>query len=117
MERYAGVLVPLFALREDADFGCGDVAALRHFIDWAVGHGFRLVQLLPVNETGGDNSPYNAISSVALDPTTIAPHEIKDLQPEEIASIAGQHRVAVRYTASLMKTKEDSSVCLLRFPA
>ena len=26
--------------------------------------GFKLVQLLPINETGGDNSPYNAISSV-----------------------------------------------------
>jgi 4-alpha-glucanotransferase len=28
--------------------------------------------MLPINETGPDNSPYNAISALALDPTTIA---------------------------------------------
>ena len=30
-----------------------------------------MLQVLPVNETGGDNSPYNAISSVALDPALL----------------------------------------------
>lgn len=94
MDRRAGVLVPLFALRGDGDFGCGDVAALRGFIDWAAAHRFRLVQLLPVNETGGDNSPYNAISSVAIEPTTMDVHAIVDLQPGEITSIAEQHNLA-----------------------
>ncbi|HEY1581536.1 MAG TPA: 4-alpha-glucanotransferase [Chthoniobacterales bacterium] len=70
-EKVAGVLAPLFALRMEDDLGVGDVAALRHFIDWARAIGFQLVQLLPINETGGDNSPYNAISSRALDPTTL----------------------------------------------
>ena len=93
-EKCAGVLVPLFALRGSADFGCGDLAALRRFIDWSAAHGFRLVQLLPVNETGGDNSPYNAISSVAIEPTTLDPHAILDLQPGEIAAIAEQHNVS-----------------------
>jgi 4-alpha-glucanotransferase len=93
-DRHAGVLVPLFALRGASDFGCGDVAALRQFVDWAAAHGFRLVQLLPVNETGGDNSPYNAISSVAMEPTTIDPLAIADLSPEEIERIAGEHDIA-----------------------
>jgi 4-alpha-glucanotransferase len=69
--KIAGILAPLFALRSPNDLGVGDLAALRDFIDWSAEHGFRVVQLLPVNETGNDNSPYNAISSVALDPTTI----------------------------------------------
>lgn len=94
MTRQAGVLVPLFALRGETDFGCGDVAALRRFIDWSVAHEFRLVQLLPVNETGGDNSPYNAISSVAIEPTTIDPHALPDLFSGEIASITEQHNLA-----------------------
>ena len=64
----AGVLTPLFALRSENDFGCGDTGALRGFIEWAAAHGFRCVQLLPVNETGADHSPYNAISSVAIEP-------------------------------------------------
>ena len=77
----AGLLAPLFALRSDDDLGIGDVECLRQFVDWAADIGFELVQLLPVNETGNDNSPYNAISSVALDPTTIyvSPHSIPDL--------------------------------------
>src|SRR3954468_3046367 len=70
-EKIAGILAPLFALRRDDDLGIGDIEALRQFIDWASEIGFRLVQLLPINETGGDNCPYNAISSVAIEPTTL----------------------------------------------
>lgn len=81
----AGVLTPLFALRGENDFGCGDTGALRGFIVWAAMHGFRCVQLLPVNETGADHSPYNAISSVAIEPTTIDLTALPDLQPSEIA--------------------------------
>ncbi len=69
--RIAGVLAPLFALRTENDLGIGDLDALRQFIDWAEKTGFQLVQLLPINETGRDNSPYNAISSVAIDPMTL----------------------------------------------
>jgi 4-alpha-glucanotransferase len=70
-KRIAGVLVPLFALRGEDDLGIGDIGALREFIDWAAEIGFKLVQLLPINETGADNSPYNAISALAIEPTTL----------------------------------------------
>ena len=87
----AGVLAPLFALRSETDLGIGDTEALRQFVDWAHDIGFRLVQLLPINETGNDNSPYNAISSVAIDPTTIAitPAAIPDLTPEDLQAVLG----------------------------
>ena len=79
--RIAGVLIPLFALRSETDQGIGDVGTLRRFVDWAAAAGFTLIQLLPINETGGDNSPYNAISSMALDPTTLelTPDALPDL--------------------------------------
>jgi 4-alpha-glucanotransferase len=88
-KKIAGVLAPLFALRREDDLGIGDVAALREFIDWAAGIGFRLVQLLPINETGGDNSPYNAISAMAIEPTTLylAPGSPKDLTPEDFDAV------------------------------
>ena len=70
-KKIAGVLVPLFALRGEDDLGIGDIGALREFIDWSAGNGFKLVQLLPINETGADNSPYNAISALAIEPTTL----------------------------------------------
>src|SRR3954467_7382547 len=80
-KKIAGLLVPLFALRGEGDLGIGDVAALREFIDWSAENGFRLVQLLPINEIGADNSPYNAISARALEPTTLhlAPGSPADL--------------------------------------
>jgi 4-alpha-glucanotransferase len=85
--KIAGILAPLFALRGKNDLGVGDVGALRDLVDWASDNGFRVVQLLPVNETGNDNSPYNAISSVALDPLTIelTPEAVPELTPESIA--------------------------------
>src|SRR5690349_4089346 len=87
--RIAGILAPLFALRTESDLGIGDLEGLRQFIDWSHKIGFRLVQLLPINETGGDNSPYNAISARALDPTTLhlAPGSPTDLSAESFADI------------------------------
>ena len=84
-KKIAGVLAPLFALRREDDLGVGDVAALREFIDWAAEIGFKLVQLLPINETGNDNSPYNAISAMAIEPTTLhlAPGSPKDLTHQD----------------------------------
>ena len=91
-ERIAGVLAPLFALRTEDDLGIGDVAGLRQFIDWARNIGFKLVQLLPINETGGDNSPYNAISSRAIDPTTLqlAPGVPEDLSTEDFVEVTAR---------------------------
>ena len=87
--RIAGILAPLFALRSDADLGVGDIASLRELIDWAAGTGFRLVQLLPINETGADNSPYMAVSSSAIEPTTleITPDAVPGLAQADLDSI------------------------------
>jgi 4-alpha-glucanotransferase len=84
--------VPLFALRGTDDLGIGDTGALREFIDWVAQIGFKLVQLLPINETGTDNSPYNAISAMAIEPTTLhlAPNSSPDLTREDFdAVVAG----------------------------
>ncbi|MDP9291377.1 MAG: 4-alpha-glucanotransferase, partial [Verrucomicrobiota bacterium] len=83
--RLAGVLAPGFAIRSANDLGIGDVDSLRQLVDWAAEAGFGLVQLLPINETGSDNSPYMAVSSVAIEPTTIhvSPESIPDLSRKE----------------------------------
>ncbi|CAN5571544.1 4-alpha-glucanotransferase [soil metagenome] len=91
-QKIAGVLTPLFALRSENDLGIGDLAALREFIDWAAGVGFKVVQLLPINETGGDHSPYNAISAMALEPTTLhlAPGSPADLTQEDYDAVVAE---------------------------
>src|SRR5207247_8552297 len=88
-KRIAGILVPLFALRGENDLGIGDLGALREFIGWASEIGFKLVQLLPINETGADNSPYNAISAMAIEPTTLrlGPDSPEDLTREDFNSV------------------------------
>jgi 4-alpha-glucanotransferase len=91
-QKIAGVLAPLFALRTETDLGIGDLEGLRQFIDWAAEVGFGLVQILPINEMGGDHSPYNAISAVALEPATLhlAPGSPEDLTQEDFAEVIGQ---------------------------
>lgn len=91
-QRIAGILVPVFALRGTGDLGIGDAHSLMEFADWAHDAGFGLLKILPVNETGGDHSPYNAISSRALDPVTLrtTPAALPDLKREDYeAALAG----------------------------
>jgi 4-alpha-glucanotransferase len=104
-KKIAGVLVPLFALRREDDLGIGDLGALREFIDWIAEIGFTLVQLLPINETGADNSPYNAISAIAIEPATLhlAPGSPEDLTRNDFEDslseidLAGLRRGRVKY--------------------
>lgn len=106
-KKLAGVLVPVFALRGEADLGIGDTEAVKEAISWAAGQGLRVVQVLPINETGGDSSPYNLLSAMALEPSTIAttPEALPDLSAADFAALLKKHNGdalregAVRYGA------------------
>lgn len=88
--RLAGLLVPVFALRHVDDFGIGDTRAMREAIDFCADNNLGILQVLPINETGGDHSPYNAISSVALAPELLSmtPEEVPGLTTEILDQIA-----------------------------
>lgn len=90
-QRLAGLLVPVFALRREGDLGIGDTTAIRELADFCRDAGFRMIQVLPINETGGDNSPYNAISSVALEPALldVSPRAIPDLRENDYHQAIG----------------------------
>ena len=87
--RLAGTLVPVFALRHENDFGIGDTEAVRQAISFCAEQKMGLLQVLPINETGDDNSPYNAISSVAIDPVylTLTPELVPGLQQETLDTL------------------------------
>ena len=89
--RMAGVLVPVFAIRRENDLGIGDVAGVREMVDWAEQIGMGFLQFLPISEMGGDNSPYNAISSMAIEPLTIdtTPTAIEDLSQANFDKVLG----------------------------
>lgn len=92
-KKLAGVLAPVFALRGTHDPGIGDTAALKELITWSARQGLGVVQILPVNETGSDSSPYNLLSAMALEPSTLAvtPEAVPDLTEADFSAITARH--------------------------
>ena len=89
--------MPLFSLRSERDGGIGDFADLIAFIGWAARAGQRLVALLPLGELGpGETSPYNALSSFALDPIFLRLEAIEELRDEAIPPLPWPGPVAHR---------------------
>ncbi len=86
----AGILEPVFAIRTEDDLGIGDTNGVRQMIDWCHAHALNIFQTLPINETSDDNSPYNALSSLAIEPATIAitPSRVPDLSEREFLKLA-----------------------------
>ena len=79
--RVAGVLLPLFSMRSSTSWGIGEFADLGPLSVWMRDAGLTLLQLLPLNEMAdGQNSPYSALSSAALDPIFIAPERLDAFQ-------------------------------------
>ncbi|MFC1512609.1 4-alpha-glucanotransferase [bacterium] len=72
IERRAGVSVPLFSLYSHKSVGIGELQDIKLLVDWCSMTGNSIIQLLPVNDTGFDFSPYNAQSSFAIDPMYIS---------------------------------------------
>src|SRR5512137_2807841 len=86
----AGILEPVFAIRTEEDLGIGDTEGVRQMIDWCARHRLNILQTLPINETSDDNSPYNALSSLAIEPATIAlsPRHVPDLPADKFNELA-----------------------------
>lgn len=63
-----GINFPLSALHSDNSCGIGEFLDLIPIIDWCQRLKIDFIQLLPLNDSENDASPYNAISSCALNP-------------------------------------------------
>lgn len=112
-QKRAGVLLPLFSMRSASDWGCGDMASLREWIEYLSGYGVRILQILPIQETEpGQNCPYSALSAYAIDPIYISIKDVEDVaaSPEALDLIArcseeikfwrGEKRVCYRFIKS-----------------
>jgi 4-alpha-glucanotransferase len=87
--RSFGILVPVSALRGQGALGIGDTGCVKDAIDFCSRWNIKILQVLPINETGGDNSPYLPISNLALDPMLleISPKTVPGLTQEELDSL------------------------------
>jgi 4-alpha-glucanotransferase len=78
--RVAGVTVPLFSLRTERSWGIGEIGDLPPFAEWMQKVGIRLVQLLPLGEiSGGETSPYAALTAFGIDPMYVSLADVPDL--------------------------------------
>lgn len=85
----AGTAIPVFSVRTEQDFGCGDFSDLKQMVDWCVETGQKVLQLLPVNDTTltktwVDSYPYKANSTFALHPMYIRLEEVGTLSNEKM---------------------------------
>ena len=84
--RRAGLLIPLFACPSSASWGIGEIGDLRAMTSWLAGAGLHVLQLLPINEMApGQQSPYSAISALAIDPLFISLRAVP-----EFAALGGE---------------------------
>jgi 4-alpha-glucanotransferase len=77
--RRAGLLIPLFSCASTASWGIGDIGDIEPIAAWLAGAGQRILQLLPLNEMApGQQSPYSAISALAIDPIFISVPQVPE---------------------------------------
>ncbi len=72
LERKTGTAVPVSALRTKNSLICGEFLDLIPFADFCKKSGLSIIQILPVNDTGTESSPYSALSAFALHPIYIS---------------------------------------------
>jgi len=121
LKRRAGVLVALFSLYSCRSVGIGDFQDLFSLVDWAKSCGLSIIQLLPMNELGPMNCPYDAESSFALEPAYIylegvikGPLEYLNKEVERLRQGFSFPRDYVDYTIKKEKLKILQEVFLMQ---
>lgn len=79
LERRAGVAVPLFSLYSETSIGVGELTDLVLLAKWCKKTGMSIIQLLPMNDAGFDFRPYDAQSTVALEPMHLNLRSLKGI--------------------------------------
>lgn len=76
---HRGINISLFSLHSARSIGIGEYLDLLPMIDWCASLEFDVIQLLPLNDTGLDTSPYSNLSAFALNPLHLSLHALPDL--------------------------------------
>jgi 4-alpha-glucanotransferase len=104
--RHAGILIPLFSIPSTRGWGIGELPDVVAVADWLRAAALDLLQLLPMGEmTGGQCSPYSAISAMALDPIFIS---LADL--DDFVELAGEEALRPAERTELARVRAMTSV-------
>jgi len=104
--RRSGLLVPLFACPSTASWGIGEIGDIPLLAAWLASAGQRVLQLLPINEMApGQQSPYSAISAMAIDPIFITLPRV----PEFVA-LGGEEALGEEDRAALVTIRGSARI-------
>lgn len=79
IRHHHGINLPLSAISSKWSLGIGEYPDLRLVIEIVKKAGMDVIQLLPLNDSFLDPSPYNALSATALNPAFIGLRALKDI--------------------------------------
>ncbi|MDR2182360.1 MAG: 4-alpha-glucanotransferase [Treponema sp.] len=80
-QRLIGVAVPVGALRGREQSGVGEFLDLIDFAELCADMGIGLIQILPVNDTGYESSPYSALTAFGLNPLYLRLGALEEAPP------------------------------------
>lgn len=77
-KEHNGINIPLFSIYSKDSCGIGEYLDLIPLIHFCKQVSFDIIQLLPLNDTGHETSPYSAISAFALNPIHLSLSKLID---------------------------------------
>jgi 4-alpha-glucanotransferase len=101
LRHHHGIALPLFSLRTQKSCGIGEFLDLIPLIQWCQSIGFDTIQLLPLNDSGHDTSPYSAHTAMGLNPIFLSleglpylkQYESLQTKMHKIKQVNGEKRV------------------------
>ena len=109
-ERLIGTVIPVSALRSEKSIGVGEFPDLAEFGALCAKMNIGLVQLLPVNDTGYESSPYSALTAFGLHPLYLRIGDLPESSGYEsdIEAIGRKFNGFVRFPyEALLRAKMD----------
>ena len=80
LKKLTGTAIPLGAIYTKESPAIGEFPSLKKFASFCKKAGLKIIQLLPVNDTGTQSSPYSGLSAFALHPIYISIPEIPEFE-------------------------------------
>lgn len=89
-KRRAGALVPLFSVYSKKSMGIGEIPDINLIADWCNKTSMSIIQLLPMNDTGFNFTPYDCQSTFALDPVYIRLEDVEGYKESGVSKTIGK---------------------------
>jgi len=121
-KRLLGVVVPVGALRSGNGMGVGEFSDLAEFAVLCKKMKVGLIQILPVNDTGYESSPYASLTAFGLHPLYLSIEQLEEFQASDKAVKDRFKKAKERFDGSrrfspYLIMKEKKEICLEIFDA